>query len=116
MTMHSLANVSVFSLALLASPSLLSAQMADPPQTPEIPMPPGSPGPSAPPIEVPAQPASPEIPPDTTAKMVAMPADPSAYPPCSATRQDQCTNTRPEADVKAVHPAKAPMHRRHHKR
>ncbi|MEP7221135.1 MAG: hypothetical protein ABI673_00560 [Novosphingobium sp.] len=33
-----------------------------------------------------------------------MTATPGVYPPCSATLQDQCTNTRPEADYKGGPP------------
>lgn len=114
-----LANASAFSLALIAMPSALCAQMADPPQTPappDIPMPPGSPVPLLPPVEVPSEPATPDVQPEHIAKKERVPTVQFAYPPCSATIQDQCMNTRPEADIKAVRPIKKVPHRRHHKR
>jgi hypothetical protein len=119
MTIRTLPNSSTLALVLFATPSMLCAQMADPPQTPvtpEIPMPPGAPNPSSPPDEVPAQPAVPDLPQEYNRTMASTPSESAAYPPCSVTLQDQCTNTKPEADVKAVRPAKITKHRRHHKR
>jgi hypothetical protein len=117
MTFRTLVNHGVLSLALFATPGMLLAQIADPAKTPaepEIPMPPGPPSSPMPPVEVPAPPATPDVPPEHIARMASLPMEPSAYPPCSATLQDQCTNTRAEADVKAVHQAVMPMHNRDH--
>jgi hypothetical protein len=110
---------STISLALLTAPAMLSAQMADPPETPavpDIPMPPGPPATPLPPVEVPAPPAMPDLPPEHIAKLGTVPGTQVAYPPCSSVLQDQCTNTRPEADVKAIrHTVKAKRrpHRTH---
>ncbi len=113
---HNLMKAGALSLSLIAAPATLSAQGTQPPETPvtpDIPMPPGSPNPSLPPVEVPAPPATPDLPPEHIASLGASPAAKSAYPPCTATLQDQCTNTRPEADVKAARPNKMPVHRHH---
>ena len=69
-----LMEASAFSLTLIATPAMLSAQGTPPPETPltpEIPMPPGAPNPSLPPDEVPAQPATPDLPPEHIASPVA---------------------------------------------
>lgn len=111
-----LMKASAFSLTLIAAPAMLSAQGTPPreaPVTPEIPMPPGTPNPSPPPVEVPAQPTTPDLPPEPIASVLVPHAAQNVYPPCTPTLQDQCTNTRPEADVKATRPNKMPMHRRH---
>lgn len=116
---YNLMKAGALSLALIGSPAMLSAQGAPPPETPvtpDIPMPPGSPNPSPTPIEVPAPPATPDLPPEHKANQVASPAAKNAYPPCTATLQDQCTNTRPEADVKTARPNEMSAHRHHRNR
>ena len=113
---YNLMKASALSLALIGMPAMLWAQgepVPETPATPDIPMPPGSPNPLPSPVEVPAPPTTPDLPPEHVASLVASPAAQNAYPPCTATLQDQCTNTRPEADVKATRPNKIPTHRHH---
>ncbi len=114
MKLKLLLNAGAISLVLIAAPAMLSAQMADPqenPVVPDIPMPPGPSSPPMPPVEVPAPPATPDLPPEHTAKLGTVPGALSAYPPCSATLQDQCTNTLLEADVKAIRHSVKPKRR-----
>jgi outer membrane biosynthesis protein TonB len=120
MTLNALTNASAFALVLMATPTMLSAQMTHPaptptapetPATPEIPVSPDTPTPPMPPVEVPAEPVVPDTQPEHIAKILTEPAAQSVYPPCSATLQDQCT----EIDVSAARPHKMAMHRRHHK-
>ncbi|MEO5597420.1 MAG: hypothetical protein ABIQ66_02250 [Novosphingobium sp.] len=52
--------------------------------------------------------------PYSSGAMAAAPSGPGVYPPCSATLQDECTNTRPEADYKAsTHSRRMRHHKRH---
>ena len=111
---YNLMKAGAFSLTLIGTPTMLSAQgVPDPetPVTPDIPMPPGSPNPLPSPVEVPAPPTTPDLPPEHIASLGASRAAQHAYPPCTATLQDECMNTRPEADVKAPRPNKMPVHR-----
>ena len=101
---YDLMKTSSFSLTPIATPAMLSAQGTPPPEipvTPEIPMPPGAPNPSLPPDEVPAQPATPDLPPEHIASVLGPHAAQNNYPPCTATLQDECMNTRPEQNVNA---------------
>lgn len=115
MKTRKLMKVGALSLTLIAAPAMLSAQDARPPETlvtPNIPMPPAPMNPSLPTVEVSAQPARPDMSPEHIGSLIASPqAVQNAYPPCTVTLQDQCTNTRPEADAKAVRPNKTPVHR-----
>jgi hypothetical protein len=94
------------SIALFfAGTSLAFAQAT--PSMPEMPMPEKLPMPAAPPTpEMPAapeppataEPATPAMPaPEPPAAAVQTAAPPSVYPPCSATLQDQCTNSTHKA-------------------
>ena len=72
MTFSTAPSAEALSQALLAAPSAVPAQMADPPETPaapDIPMPPASPVPLLPPVEVPSEPATPDVQPEHIADM-----------------------------------------------
>jgi hypothetical protein len=120
MNVKTLTQVGAIALALIAAPSMLNAQAGDPsvpPAAPDSTMQPAPPAPLLlPPVAVPAEPMARAVLPERMVGMAVAPNAQSAYPPCSATLQDQCTNTRPEADVKAVRPVNMPPRRRHHKR
>jgi len=97
---------------LLAMSMPLTAQdttMENPAPTPtEVPAPTPMPDPASPPMPMPAQSesmpmnAAPGTMPGQQNTMMTNPppAAQAVYPPCSATLQDQCTNTRREADYK----------------
>ena len=62
-----------------------------------------------------AMPAHDPMPAPTSALPAAQPPQ-AVYPPCSATVQDQCTNTRREADEKASTRSMPMMRHKHHNR
>jgi hypothetical protein len=92
MLLKHLANVSALSLAPFAAPSLLAAQMAEPPvkpTAPDIPMPTETPNPATPPLEVPTEPEAPEVQPEKMPRTSILASELTYYPRCSATLQDR---------------------------
>ena len=122
MTFNTILKLGVASLVVCVSaPSIAQHTTAPDPMMKDMPAkPPAKPmaekGMPEKDMSAPADQATPAPTPPAQPAVTQAPAPQADYPPCSATVQDQCTNTRREADEKASPGAKTMASHKHRTR